>query len=75
MNKYINVDAFIADCKQRSLKSAYQVYFELSRQSGIDIVRCRECIYRNSRRKCPMRVFTGDNGFCSCGKGVDDDAI
>lgn len=41
---------------------------------SIDIVHCRECIYRNNRKKCPMRVFTGDNGFCSCGKGTDDEA-
>lgn len=34
---------------------------------SIDIVFCRECTYRNNRKKCPMRVFTGDNGFCSYG--------
>lgn len=39
---------------------------------SIDIVHCGECIYRNNRKKCPMRVFTGDNDFCPCGKGVDD---
>ena len=39
---------------------------------SINIITCGEFIYRNSRRKCPMRVFTGDNGFCSCGKGADD---
>ena len=35
---------------------------------SIDIVHCKECAYRNNRKKCPMRVFTGDNGFCSCGE-------
>jgi len=34
---------------------------------SIDIVFCRECKYRNNREKCSMRVFTGDNDFCSYG--------
>ena len=38
---------------------------------SIDIVHCRECTYRDNRKKCPMRVFTGDNGFCCC--GADDE--
>lgn len=46
MGKYIDADVFIEDCKQRSLTTAYQVYFELSRKSGIDIVFCKECKYR-----------------------------
>lgn len=35
---------------------------------SIDIIRCGECAYRNNRKKCPMRVFTVNNDFCSCGE-------
>lgn len=35
---------------------------------SIELIRCGECRYRNSQKKCPMRVFTNDNDFCSCGE-------
>lgn len=75
MSKHIDIDAFIADCEQCNFTDVWQVYFALGHQPGIDIVYCRECIYRDNREKCPMRVFTGDNGFCCCGadmKGEDN---
>lgn len=75
MSKYIDADAFIEDCKQRSLTTAYQVYFELSRKSGIDIVRCSECKYWHKNIKGDDGIPIADmcydfqtDDFCSYGE-------
>lgn len=73
MRRYIDADAlaYMVACNGNAdfINKVTELMVEAL---SIDVVTCGECIYRNNRKKCPMRVFTGDNDFCSCGKGADD---
>lgn len=78
MSRYIDADKI--DIKAREGYNhdgvLYLPYRDIKKSldsaPSIDIVFCRECKHRNNREKCPMRVFTGDNSFCSCGKRKDE---
>ena len=65
MIKYIDIDAFIADCEQCNFTDIRQVYFALRHQPSIDIVRCEKCKWRGFYRHC--RYFR-DIDFCSHGE-------
>lgn len=72
MSRWINAEWLLGVTK---LSNGTVDIDDIYNAPSIELVRCRECVYRNNRKKCPMRVFTGDNGFCSYGewmKGADD---
>ena len=79
MGRYIDADWLESEFNEANEISfyylnadSYEAFKELKKiveqAPSIDIVHCGECAYRNNRKKCPMRVFTGDNGFCCCGE-------
>ena len=77
MSRYIDYDAIdyrndkMHDKSSDFIDGVIYMAQRIEEAPSIDIVHCRECTYRDNRKKCPMRVFTGDNGFCCC--GADDE--
>ena len=49
---------------------------EIYDAQGIDIVRCKECVFRNQKYLCQV-IETDDDDFYSYGvkKGADDDSL
>ena len=76
MNKWINAEWLekvyeVAPERKNNKGCMIPISFileSIQKAPSIDIVFCGECMHRNNREKCPMRVFTGDNGYCSCGE-------
>lgn len=67
MSRYIDAEAFLKEyCEPYP-----HVYMAMSKAMAeaphIDIVRCKECVFRNQKYLCQV-IETGDDDYCSYGE-------